>query len=182
MAMAAQIERTQTADRNGSTAVTALMGLAAGAIGVWALDRLDWFLYDSEPEEARERTRTVREGGEAPAGVMVSRIEKAAGTELSDKGHYAAELATHYAIGIGPAVAYALYRDKLPVSGPARGALYGAAMWLLQDEATNPILGLSASPGAYPWQNHARGFAAHLLYGLATETALNAMERRPLLH
>ena len=165
-------------ERNG-TAATALMGLAAGAIGVWALDRLDWFLYRSEPEEARERTRAVREGGEAPAGVLVSRIEEAAGAELSDRSHYVAELATHYAIGIAPAVAFALYRDKLPISGPARGALFGAALWLLQDEALNPVIGLSAPEGDYPWQDHARALAAHVLFGVATETALNAMGAGP---
>ena len=168
----------QTDSRRNGTTATALMGLAAGAIGVWALDRLDWFLYRSEPEEARERTRAVREGGEAPAGVLVSRFEEAAGTELSERGHYVAELATHYAIGIAPAVAFALYRDKLPVSGPARGALFGAALWLLQDEALNPVIGLSASEGDYPWQDHARGLAAHLLFGVVTEAALGAMEQR----
>jgi len=169
-----------TPARNSNDTVTnALLGAAAGAIGVWALDRLDWFLYRREPAEARERTEAVREGGEAPAGVLVSRIEEATSTQLSDRGHYLAELGVHYAIGIVPAIAYARYRDQLPVSaGPARGALYGAALWLIQDEGSAPLLGLSARPQDYPWQNHARAFAAHVLYGVATEAALTAFESR----
>lgn len=163
---------------NKSSAVTALMGLAAGAAGVWALDRVDWFLFRREPEEAQQRTRAVRENGEAPAGVLVSRIEDAVGSELSGSGHYLAELGVHYSIGIGPAVGYAFLRDRLPVTGAARGALFGAAMWLLQDEILNPVIGLSARPQDYPWQNHARALAAHLTYGVTTELVLNALESR----
>lgn len=170
---------TTSASSSDTSLSTALAGLAAGAVGVWALDRLDWFLYRSEPAPARARTEAVREGGEAPAGLLVTRAEKAAGTQLSPRGHYLAELGVHYSIGIVPAIAYAVLRDRLPLrAGPVRGGLYGATLWLLQDEAVNPLVGLSAPPGDYPWQNHARALAAHVLYGITTEAVLNAMQRR----
>lgn len=175
---AALPQSTAAAADGPNTVTTALLGVAAGAIGVWALDRLDWFLYDLEGPDSRARTQAARENGEAPAGVLVSRVEAATGRELSPDGHYAAELGTHYAIGIAPAVGYALLRDRLPVSGVTRGALYGAALWLLHDEVSNPLLGLSNRPEAYPWQNHARAFAAHILYGVTTEVVLNAAESR----
>ncbi len=35
------------------------------------------------------------------------------------------------------------------------------------------MTGLGAEPGRYPWQAHARGLVAHIVYGLATELALN---------
>ena len=46
----------------------------------------------------------------------------------------------------------------------------------MQDEALNAITGLSARPGQYPWQAHARGLVAHVVYGLVTDIALNAMD------
>ena len=48
----------------------------------------------------------------------------------------------------------------------------------MEDEVANPALGLAAPPGRYPWQPHARGLAAHLLYGLVAELALRALAPR----
>lgn len=157
-------------------AVTAAMGMVAGAIGVWALDRTDYFMWNREDPKTRARTRAVRPHGEPPAGVVVSEAEEAAGRELGEAGHDAAQTAVHYAIGVGPAAAYALVRDRLP-GGPARGLAYGLGVFLMQDEGLNTVTGLGAAPGDYPWQAHGRGLVAHLVYGLTTELALMAMDR-----
>ncbi len=170
-------EQTNKPELETGTAATALMGAAAGAIGVWALDRADWFMWNRLDEETRTRTIAVRPGGEPPAHVLASKIEKTAGFNPTEKQHDMAGNVTHYSIGIGPAVGYALMRDKLPGRGPMRGLLYGFGVFLMQDEAVNAVTGLSAKPQAYPWQAHARGLIAHLVYGVATELALNAMER-----
>ena len=158
-------------------AVTAAMGMVAGAIGVWALDRADYFMWNREDPETRAATRAVRPHGEPPAGVLVSEVEEASGHALDEAQHEAAQTAVHYAIGIGPAAGYALVRDKLPGRGPARGLLYGLGVFLLQDEGLNAVTRLGADPRDYPWQAHGRGLVAHLVYGLTTELALNAMER-----
>lgn len=155
----------------------ALLGAAVGAIGVWALDRLDWWMWRHESDEARERTTAVRPGGEPPAEVLVRKAAKAAGAELSPQVHRRASDAVHYSIGIAPAIAYALLRNRLPVRGVPRGALYGLGVFVLQDEGLNTVAGLGAEPQAYPWQAHARGLLAHTLYGITTEAALNAGER-----
>jgi len=170
---------TRSAQRNDADGVAAkaLMGAAAGAIGVWALDRADWFMWNHESEEARQRTRSVRPRGEPPANVAATKLEEMFGLHLTRDQHETAGFATHYAIGVGPAAVYALVRDKLPGKGPARGLLYGLGMFLLQDEALNTATGLGAKPQAYPWQAHARGLVAHLVYGVVTEVALNAMEK-----
>lgn len=164
-------------DQNGSSGLTkALMGAAAGAIGVWALDRVDWFMWDRMDEADRRRTRAARPGGEPPAHVLATKLETLTGTEPSERLHETAGDVIHYSLGIGPAVAYAMTRDKLPLEGPARGLLYGLGMFLVQDEALNTATGLGGKPGDYPWQDHARGLVAHLVYGLTTEVALNVME------
>jgi uncharacterized membrane protein YagU involved in acid resistance len=165
---------TSTAPR--SILLTMAMGAAPGAIGVWALDRLDWFLYDRMSDADHDRTRAARPNGEPPAEALVTALSAAGGMELSPRTHAAASMATHYTIGIAPAVGYALLRDRLPGHGVARGAAYGALLFALQDEGLNTVTGLGGRPGDYPWQDHARGLAAHLLYGVATEAALNVME------
>lgn len=170
---------TSSGDERGldDMALTAAMGMVAGAIGVWALDRADYFMWNREDPETRARTRAVRPHGEPPAGVLVSEVEEASGRQLGEAQHEAAQQAVHYAIGIGPAAAYALVRDKAPVSGPARGLLYGLGVFLMQDEGINAVTRLGANPRDYPWQAHGRGLVAHLVYGLTTELALTAMER-----
>ena len=172
------MEATSSAQIEGrSPLLTAAMGMVAGAIGVWALDRADYFMWNREDPETRNKTRSVRPHGEPPAGVVVSEAEEATGRELSEEQHDAAQQLVHYAIGVGPAAGYALLRDELPVRGPARGLLYGLGVFLLQDEGINAVTRLGADPRDYPWQAHGRGLVSHLVYGLTTELALNAMER-----
>ena len=63
------------------------------------------------------------------------------------------------------------------------GLATGAAMSLIADEAMTPLLGFSAPNRAYPLVTHLRGFAAHLVFGLAvaatTETVWAVCGRRP---
>lgn len=160
-----------------SLALTALAGAAAGVAGVWLMDRLDWFLTERMTDADRQRTHDARPDGEPPAEHLVSRAADALGRDPSPETHHTASVATHYLIGVAPAIAYALFRDALPLSGPARGAGYGAALWALQDEGLNSLTGLSGAPGDYPWQDHPRGLAAHILFGVATDAALDALER-----
>lgn len=156
----------------------ALMGAAAGAVGTWALDRTDWFLWDHVvDEDAKAETNRVRPYGEPPAHVAVHKAEERLGLDPTPEQHEIAGVAVHYGIGIGPAVLYALGRDKLPFSGVPRGLLYGLGLFLIQDEVLNSASGLGAKPQKYPWQAHARGLISHLAFGVATELMLNFMER-----
>ena len=161
----------------GDVALKVAAGFAAGALGVWALDRLDWFMWDQEDPEARARTTAVRPMGEPPAQALVSKMEDAIGKHLEPGTHEAASQVVHYSIGIAPAIGYALLRDKLPMSGVARGALYGAGLFLTQDEVLNTVTGLGAKPQDYPWQAHARGIVAHTAYGIVTELALGLVDQ-----
>lgn len=63
--------------------VGAVAGAAAGAIAVWAMDRLDWFAYNHEPEEARQRTIAVRPDGNDPAHVIANKLVGLAGKHIS---------------------------------------------------------------------------------------------------
>ncbi|MDP9415433.1 MAG: DUF1440 domain-containing protein [Pseudomonadota bacterium] len=155
----------------------ALMGAAAGAAGTFALDRTDWLMWNHEDEQAKAQTNSVRPYGEPPAHVTAHKAEEILGVEPTPEQHEIAGVAIHYNIGIGPAIVYALVRDKLPIKGIPRGLLYGLGIFAVQDEILNSASGLGANLKKYPWQAHARGLFSHLAYGVATELMLNFMER-----
>lgn len=156
-----------------------LQGAAAGAVAVWAMDRLDWFTYRHQDPEARRRTDRVRPHGMDPAHVAAHRIARHLGTRLSPAPphQHPAGIAIHYAVGMVPGALYGLLRRRYPVLGTGRGALFGLGVFLRQDELINAATGLAADPRRYPWQAHARGLAAHLVYGLVLDASLNAMEK-----
>ena len=169
-------------DKSGSTLSGLLLGAAAGAIGVWVLDRVDWALYRSEDEATRRRTQEVRPDGLDPAHVVANKIAHAFGIPLNPPQPHPAGMAVHYAIGIAPAAAYGAFRDRLPELGGARGALFGLGLFLMQDEGLNSLLGLSARQRDYPWEDHARGLAAHLAYGMVVDAVLGAVSGRSRPH
>lgn len=153
-----------------------LKGAVAGAVGVWAMDRADWFMYDHVDPEARRQTQAVRPGGLDPAHVIANRAADAFGAELSPRQPHPAGIAVHYSLGIGPGALYGALQGRVPALATGRGALYGLGLFLIEDELANPVLGLSASPGRYPWQAHARGLVAHLVYGIVTDTVLRLLK------
>jgi hypothetical protein len=153
-----------------------VLGAIAGAAGVWVMDRIDWFNYRHEDPEARRQTQQVRPGGEDPAHVIAQRAQGMTGAELSPSQHHAAGTAIHYAIGIGPAAIYGAMKGRVPGVGADRGLLYGLGLFLIQDELANAAAGFSADPRRYPWQAHARGLVAHLVYGVVTDTVWNTLK------
>lgn len=163
-------------DDDRSAARDLLHGLLAGIAGTWALDRVDWFFYDREPEWSRRRTRLVRPGGEDPAHVLATRLERLAGVQPSKRTHEAAGLLVHYLVGVLPAGLYGVVRPHTP-GGALQGLAYGL-VGFLGDLLGSPASGLAAPARAYPGRVHARSLAAHLVYGLVTELALQALDRR----
>lgn len=151
-------------------------GAVAGAAGVWIMDRVDWFMVAHEDQRAWRRTQAVRPNGKDPAHNMAGLAARAVGAEPPPQPHPLG-VATHYAVGMAPAMAYATVRRRLPGGILGRGLLLGLGMFLVEDEIINPLIGVAAPPGRYPWQAHARGLVAHLVLGVATEAALAALDQ-----
>ena len=103
--------------------------------------------------------------------------EQALGAELTARQHYVAGQVVHYLAGVAPAALYGALRPRLPAAGAGRGVLFGVAGFFI-DLLGTPAGGVAARPAAYPWQVHARSFAAHLVYGLVTDAVLRALEQR----
>lgn len=163
-------------DPGNTTALRLASGAIAGAAGVWAMDRVDWFLVGVQDPAAWRRTQAVRPHGKDPAHNMAGMFAGALGMQPPAQPHPAG-IAVHYAVGILPSALYGMVRDRLP-GGPARGLLFGIAAWALADELMGPLTGAAAAPGRYPWQTHARSFVAHLLLGAVTDTVFVALTER----
>ena len=158
----------------------ALKGAVAGAVGVWAMDRLDWFLFRRQAPQVRRQIDQARPQGMDPAHVAAGKAARLLGAQLQPPQPHAAGIAIHYALGIGPGALYGALRERLPAGRAGQDFLYaaglGAGLFLLQDEGLNQAMGLSGRQKDYPWQAHARGLAAHLLLGLVTNTVLNLLQ------
>jgi len=85
----------------------------------------------------------------------------------------------HYAFGASMGALYGALAEMSPRTAAALGAPFGAAVWVGADEIAVPALGLSKGPREYPVSTHAQAFAAHLVYGVATD-AVRRLVRRAL--
>lgn len=161
----------------------ALLKGAVGAVAATvALDRLDWYMWNHLDPETRERTRSVRPGRLDPGHVIARKIARAMGTDIEPKGpdnQHPAGVAVHLALGMGPALAYAAMRDRAPALTAGGGTLFGLGLFLVHDEGLNTITGAGAKPQDYPWQAHARGLIAHLVYGLVLEGTMRMIDGPP---
>lgn len=162
---------------DGHLARDLVKGAVAGAVAVWAMDRLGWALWDREDPAALARERAARVEGMDPAHVFANRVADALGRPLHPRQPHPAGVAVHYAIGMGPAMAYAALRRRWPALGAGGGLAYGLGLFLAVDEAVVPALGLASGPAAYPWQAHARGLVSHLALGVVTDATLSALDR-----
>lgn len=162
----------------GDLVVDALKGAVAGAIGVWALDKVTWAMWNrTDPEKLRQEEQEARPRGMDPAHVIANRAAEAMGTELTPQQPHPAGIAVHYAIGVGPGALYGALRHKTPALTTAGGMLFGLGLFLIQDEGMNPILGTSGGPTDYPAEAHLRGLVGHLVFGATMHASLKLMDQ-----
>ena len=155
--------------------VGAVKGALAGAVGTWALDQVSTALYATESKAHKKEEERARPGGKDPATLLAERSARATDCHMTkDETAWAATTA-HFALGVGPGAVYGAVRGAVG-GGPAAGLLLGLGLFLVQDELLNWAAGTAGPPAAYPWQAHARGLAAHLAFGLATEASLTALD------
>ncbi len=117
-----------------------------------------------------------------PYRVAAEKLTRLAGLELTEK---AAAREPAVALRPGGAVGAAVSAAAPPrAPGPRHAGLAtGATMSAIADELMTPAFGFSAPNLDYPPATHARGFVAHLVFGLAVAATVEAgwqvVGRRP---
>ena len=99
------------------------------------------------------------------------------GHELQEHEKRPAGAAVHYAFGIASGGLYGALAEVSPQVTTAAGLPFGAAFWLIADEITVPLLGLSKGPAEYPPSTHAYSLASHLVYGVTAEISRRALRQ-----
>jgi hypothetical protein len=153
------------------------LSAAAGYVGTKAMEPVSMKLYELEPAEAREREDAVRPG--APYYVAAEKLSRIFGLDLNEEQLQRLSMVFHYGLAIQWAALYPPLRRRAQWPPAAAGLATGAAMSIVADELMTPAFGFSAPNLDYPLVVHARGFAAHLVFGLAA--ALTVEGGRALL-
>jgi hypothetical protein len=162
--------------RNDDLGVAMLKGAVAGAVATWAMGQVTTYLYEHESERAREVEDEAR-GQKTAYGVAAEKLARAGGRELSDDERARFGSALHWLLGAGAGAAYAVLRHRIPYVDRGNGLAFGATFFALVDEGATVALGLTPGPLAFPWQTHARGLAGHLVFGVAADTMLRALDQ-----
>jgi len=91
------------------------------------------------------------------------------GRHLSHEGKEKGGPIVHYAFGAIMGATYGAIAEEIPQATFGFGTAFGAALFAGADLVAVPALNLSGSPGDAPVSTLATPFAAHLVYGAATE-------------
>jgi hypothetical protein len=146
------------------------LSTVAGYLGTKAMEPVSMKLYQLESAEAREREDVVRPG--APYYIAAEKLTRLYGLDLSEKQLQRLSMALHYGLAIQWATLYSPLRRRTQWPAAVAGLATGAAMSIVADELMTPAFGFSAPNLDYPLVVHGRGFAAHLVFGLAVAAVI----------
>lgn len=165
------------------TPVGALMrGLAAGALGTAAMDGLLFARYrrsgGTTGLEQWELSSGLSSWDEAPAPAQVGRrlVEGLFQVQLAPKWVPLVNNVTHWGFGMLSGAQYGLVAESLAKLRIGYGLPFGASVWAV-GYVVLPAAKLYEPIWKYDRNTLAEDLSAHLVYGLATATALRLLCR-----
>lgn len=154
-----------------------LIGAAAGAIGVWALDKVSTYMYAHERDELKQREQAARPNGASPSMAFAEQISDNLRLDPDEEQLAKASMTIHYMLGIAPGAVYSILWHRSKFIGSTYGAAYGLMLFLMMDEAVNTALGTTDVPQKFPKQAHLRGLVSHLALGVVTDVVIRAFRK-----
>ena len=165
-------------------------GLAGGLIASWTMNQFQaaWTriaegsekshgAQSMQPSEGSKGEYDTAEQDDATVETAKVISKGVFGHELQESEKESAGAAVHYAFGTVTGGLYGALAEVTPQVTTATGLPFGAAFWLLADEITVPLLGLSKGPTEYPASTHAYALASHLVYGVTAELGRRAVRQ-----
>ena len=141
------------------------MGMVAGAVATFVMDKVSAWDYTLENPKVKEAEEKMR-GGEYPPEVLAKRVAQATtGSVPTQEATEKLAMGFHWGYGVIWGGLFGALRNRVPLIGSAAGLTYGTGLWLIGDELMMPVLKLSPPSSDFPWQNHARAFTNHAAYG-----------------
>ncbi len=167
-------------------------GLAGGLLASWTMNQFQaaWTrmaegtekshgAQSMQPSEGSQGEQGQDTGEQDDATVKTARAisKNVFGHELQESEKETAGAAVHYAFGTLTGGLYGALAEVTPQVTTAGGLPFGAGFWLLADEISVPLLGLSKGPTEYPVSTHAYALASHLVYGVTAELGRRAVRQ-----
>ena len=177
---------------NGSILKGIVAGMAAGLVASWTMNQFQaaWTrLAENSEKPHGAQSMQPAEGSSGDQGQDMQDQDDATvkaaqaisqgvfGHELQESEKKPAGAAVHYAFGTASGALYGALAEIAPQVTSAVGLPFGAAFWLLADEVSVPLLGLSKGPTEYPLSTHAYALASHLVYGATAELSRRALRQ-----
>lgn len=154
---------------------TLITGVISGFVATQALDLIGTFIYENEDRKTYDEENLARGGRHAYEQGLVQ-LATLAGKTLTEDQIRQYGWVLHRTFGIVGGVQYALLRNKFPKIGAGLGLLYGLGFFTIVDEILVPATKQTPGPQKFNWKVHARGLAAHVAYGVASELTTRAIE------
>jgi uncharacterized membrane protein YagU involved in acid resistance len=89
-----------------------------------------------------------------------------------------ATLASHFGYGAAMGTLYRLFRQRVSVSAPIQGALFGLMVWAASYLGLLPLLGMAESGQKEPVRRNLMMIAAHVVWGAAMGSTADIIEQR----
>ena len=169
-----------------------VVGLASGLVASWTMNQFQaaWTRIAEGSEKSHgAQSMQPAEGSNGDQGNDTAEQDDATvetakvisrnvfGHELQESEKETAGAAVHYAFGTVTGGLYGALAEVSPQVTMGAGIPFGAAFWLIADEVTVPLLGLSKGPTEYPVSTHAYALASHLVYGVTAELSRRALRQ-----
>ena len=179
-------------DNNGNVWKGMVAGLAGGLLASWTMNQFQaaWTRLagnDEKPHGAQSMQPSegskgndehdIKEQDDATVETAKWISQGVFGHELQESEKKPAGAAVHYAFGTATGALYGALAEVSPQVTTAAGLPFGAAFWLIADEVSVPLLGLSKGPTEYPLSTHAYALASHFVYGVTTEITRRAVRQ-----
>ncbi|HXR99157.1 MAG TPA: DUF1440 domain-containing protein [Pyrinomonadaceae bacterium] len=177
-------------DGEGNVWKGLVAGLAGGLVASWTMNQFQaaWTRIQEGTEKSHgaqsmqpaegssgDQSQDVKEQDDATVEVAKIVSREVLGHELQESEKKPAGAAVHYAFGTMSGGLYGALAEVTPQVTTGAGVPFGAAFWLLADEISMPLLGLSKGPTEYPVSTHAYALASHLVYGATAELSRRAI-------
>ena len=171
-------------ENNGHLVRGIVAGVVGGLVASWVMNEfmsnLGPPLQKAVQGEAAASSQQQSQDNEKPedatmktADAVVSTVT--GGRHLSREGKEKGGPIVHYTFGAMMGGLYGAIAEELPLTTVGFGTAFGAALFTGADLIAVPALNLSGSSGDQPVSSLATPFAAHLVYGAATETVRRLM-------
>ena len=180
-----------------SAGVAVLVGLAGGVAGGLAMNLYSRAVVATAGGEAPDAAPGSERAGrgmqppqsrgraddDAAVRTGAAAVRVITGREPDRRTRLAAGVAAHYAFAATAGAIYGCLASRIALVSAARGALYGAAVWVIADEMVTPALGLARPRRTQSRTLQAYSLIGHVLYGAVLESVVNARPgARPVTH